>query len=130
MNQGRFQAMIRRHAKRWLRECNKGRLPHRVQLVMDHEKCLWADRSLEILRRNHLHPILDHPPSSQDLHVIEGVWAHLRKKLHASAPVGTVRREGFIKRLQGAECSLHTSGKDMLSGCREVLRRKGGRIDY
>ena len=39
MNQGRFQAMIRRSAKRWLRECNKGRLPHRVELAMDQEKC-------------------------------------------------------------------------------------------
>ena len=32
-NQARYQKMIRMHAKWWLRECNKGRLPHRAQLV-------------------------------------------------------------------------------------------------
>ena len=138
MNQGRYQKMVRLHAKRWLRECNKGRLPHRVPLVQDHEKCLWATRSLEVLRSNHLHPIMDYPPSSQDLNVIEGVWAHLRKKLHASAPRGIEKRRDFIKRLHGAVRSLNTSGQDMLvdmcSGfrkrCREVVQRKGGRIDY
>ena len=81
---------------------------------------------------------MDHPPSNQDLHVIEGVWAHLRKKLHASAPIGIERREDFIKCLQGAVRTLNISGKNMLTEMcsgfqkrsREVLKHKSGRIDY
>ena len=81
---------------------------------------------------------MDYPPSSQNLNVIEGVWAHLRPKLHASGPRGIEKRKDFIKRLHGAVCSLNTSGKimlvDMGSGfqtrCREVIQRRGCRIDY
>ena len=129
---------IRLHAKRWLRECSKGRLPHNVQLIQDHEKCLWAEQSLEALRRNHLHPIMDYPPSSQDLNVIEGVWARLREQLHASTPPGIEKRRDFIRRLHGAVRALSISHKDMLADmcnslqerCREVLRSKCCRIDY
>ena len=81
---------------------------------------------------------MDYPPSSQDLNVIEGVWAHLRKKLYASAPTGIEKQRDFIKRLHGAVHSLNTSGKDtLLDMCGsfqkrrpEVIKRKGSRIDY
>ena len=81
---------------------------------------------------------MDYPPSSQDLNVIEGVWAHLRKKLYASAPTGIEKRRDFIKRLHGAVHSLNTSEKDRLldmcssfqNRCRGVNKRKGSRIDY
>ena len=81
---------------------------------------------------------MDYPPSSQDLNVIERVWAHLRTELHASAPRGIQKRKDFIKRLHGAVRSLNTSGKvmlvDMGSGfqtrCLEVIQRRGRRIDY
>ena len=65
----------------------------------------------------------------QDINVIDGVWAHLLKTLHASAPRGIEKRKDFIKSLHGAVHLLNTSGEDMLvdmcSGfqkhCREVI---------
>ena len=51
---------------------------------------------------------------AQDVNVIDGVWAHLRKTLHASAPLGIEKRKDFIKSLHGAVHPLNTSGKDML----------------
>ena len=97
INQGRYQKMIRLHAKRWLRVFNEGRLPHRAQLVHDHGKCLWASCSLEVCRSNHFHPIMG-----------------------------------------GAVRPLNILGKDMLvdmcrgfqKRCREVIQRRGRRIDY
>ena len=57
---------------------------------------------------------MDYPPSSQGLNVIEGVWAHLRGKSHASAPSGIEKRKDFIKRLHAAVRSLNVSSIDML----------------
>ena len=81
---------------------------------------------------------MDYPPSSQDFNVIERVWAHLRRKLHAPAPRGIEKGKDFIKHLHGAVRPLNISGKDMLvdmcrgfqKRCREVIQRRGGRIDY
>ena len=111
MNQGRHQKKIRLHAKRWLRECNEGRLPLRAQLVQDDGRCLWASCSLEVSRSNHIHSTTDYPPSNHDTNVIEGVWAHMRTKLHASAPRGIEKRKDFIQRLHDAVRALNNSGR-------------------
>ena len=68
----------------------------------------------------------------QDISVIDSVWAHFRKTLHASATRGIEKRKDFIKSLHGAVHSLNTSGKvvlvDMCSGfqkrCGEVVQRR------
>ena len=38
----------------------------------------------------------------QDINVIDGVWAHLLKTLHASAPRCIEKRKVFTKSLHGA----------------------------
>ena len=86
VQQGRYQNMFRLHAKRWPGECNKRRLPYRGQVVWKHEKCLRSDRSLEILRSNHLHPIMDYPLNNQDVNFTKGVWGHFHKIFDASVP--------------------------------------------
>ena len=81
---------------------------------------------------------MDYPPSNQDFNVIASVWAHLRDKFHAFASAGIEKLKDFINRLHGAMRSLHIFGQDMLADmcsgfqerCREVIQRKGGRIDY
>ena len=74
----------------------------------------------------------------QDINVIDGIWAHLRVTLHASAPRGIEKRKDFTKSLHSAVHSLNTSGKDMLvdmcsgfrKSCREVVQRRWGHIKY
>jgi transposase len=138
MNGARYQRLISRVGKKWLRQCHKGRLPHSVSLVQDHERCLWADKSIECLSKNHFRVLEDYPPSSPDLNVIEGVWAHLRKELNERAPVHIERREDFIKRLHAAVRVLNTSKMDtLLSMCdtlqeraRDVIYLKGARTGW
>jgi transposase len=138
MNGPRFQAMMDRYGKKWLRECNDGKLPHCVSLIQDYEKCLWTKDSIACLRAHHMRPLENYPASSQDLNVIECVWAHLRVRLNKSAPTGIEGRAAFIDRLRRAVRSLNADGSSTLQAlcrsmperCRAVLYRKGGRTDY
>ena len=86
VKQIRFQKMFRLHAKRWPRECNKGRSPHRGQAASEYDRCLWADRSLEVFRSNHLHTIMGHTLNNQDVNAPKDVRGHFRKKLNACVP--------------------------------------------
>ena len=136
MNQARYQAMIAKHSEKWLRACHGGRLPHRVSLVQDHEKCLWADASLACLAEHHLYPLAT-PTSSPDLDVIEGVWALLRTELNEGAPVGVESREDFITRLGAAVARLNRRQEILLSMCnsmkdraRDVLEGRGAMTEW
>jgi transposase len=134
MNGCRYQAMINRYGKKWVRECHGGRLPHSVTLIQDHERCLWTDGSLACLASSHLKPLEGYPACSPDLNVIENVWAHLREKLNMDSPARIETREAFLVRLRGAVRSLNTTGRDtLLTLChsmkdraRGVLANKGG----
>jgi hypothetical protein len=138
MNGERYQSLIQRVGKKWLRACHGGRLPHSVPLIQDHERCLWQEASLQYLADSHFDVLSDFPPSSPDLNVIESIWAHLREELNDSAPSGIERRDKFIRRLRGAVRVLNTTKRHtLLEMCgtlhrraRDVLKLKGARTDW
>ena len=122
MNQDRYQTMVTKLGKKWLRACHAGKLPHKVSLIQDHEKCLWAAPSVACLEANHLYP-LDTAPTSPDLNVIEGIWALLRKDLITDAPVGIESRTHFIQRLRVAVRRLNRDRDALLSMCHSLKER-------
>ena len=138
MNCARYQSLISRVGKKWLRLCHGGTLPHSVSLIQDHERCLRAKESTKCLSENHFNALEDFPPSSPDLNVTEGAWAHLRTELNEGAPVGIERREDFIKRLHAAVRVLNTTKKDILLAmcaslherARDVIKLKGARTGW
>ena len=133
MNGERFRKMIEDHSLRWLRACFGRRLPKRVPLVMDFERCLRTQDSLQCLRRHRLHAVRLHPKHSLDLNASEGVWARLRQILNETAPTGRETRQVFVKRLRRSAQKLNQRyRKDLLILCanqkvraREVLERGG-----
>ena len=137
MNGERFQDMISQYGQKWLRACWSGRLLHKVALVQDHEKCLWAEESLACLAVSHLEPLGNYPVCSPDLNVIECVWALLRQRLEMDAPAGIEKRKDFIVRLRTAVRWLNSKDDVLLKLChgmrqraRDVLRQKGGRTSW
>ena len=102
MNGERFRKMLARHSADWLRTCFGRRVPTKVPLVMDHERCLRTEESLRCLRQHRLHVVSRHPKHSPDLNAIEGIWALLRQILNERQPVGMESRADFVKRLRAA----------------------------
>ena len=49
MNQQRYQAMVKTHVKSWVSACWGRGKPQTVHLVQDHERCLWVEKSLEVV---------------------------------------------------------------------------------
>ena len=105
-NGERFRKMLARHSVCWLRACFGRRVPTKVPLVMDHERCLRSE-SLRCLRQHRLHVVSRHPKHSPDLNAIEGIWALLRQILNESQPVGIESRQDFVKRLRAAARTLN-----------------------
>lgn len=95
-----FRRMIARFAKKWKRVCFGRRVPRRIPLVQDHERCLWQDKSLKTLRAEGLEVETNFPKSSPDLNAIEGVWNLLRQLLDKSAPDVRETRARFLVRLR------------------------------
>ena len=114
MNGARFRSMIEDNSSEWLQACFGRRLPARVPLVMDFERCLRTQESLECLRRHRLHVVKRHTKHSPDLNAIEGIWARLRQVLHETAPTGRETRPLFIRRLRRAAARLNARHREEL----------------
>ena len=107
MNGPRFRRMIEKHSARWLRCCFGRRVPKRVPLIMDHERCLRTSESSKCLRKHRLHTVPAHPKHSADLNAIENIWAFVRRALDANAPTGREGRAAFVRRLRATVRSLN-----------------------
>ena len=130
MNAGRYQAMINKYGKKWLRECHDGTLPRSTTLIQDHERCLWTKDSVACLAANNLHVLQNYPVNSPDLNPIECVWAHLRTELHRGAPTGIESRSAFIKRLRAAVRKLNTTGKGTLQSLCGSMHKRADAVIY
>ena len=136
MNGTNFRDMMSDHALDWKRRCWPSRAPRVVNLIQDHERCLWQKDSISLLKELNMPPVTRYPPNSPDLNPIEQCWSLLRTYLDERAPTGLETREAFIARLHGAVRHLNTSKRDvLLKMCRdqktraqEVLDNEGGRI--
>eukprot|EP00973_Karenia_brevis_P031065 4285385-Karenia_brevis.AAC.1 len=93
--------MIERFAEKWISSAWVRR-PKQVRLIMDYERCLRQDESLQCLRENGFYVQPNYPVNSADLNAIEMVWAFLRQKLESEAPEEMEACEDFIRRLHGA----------------------------
>ena len=76
---------------------------------------MWTDRCFKVLRSIHVHPFMEHPPSSQDFNVSEDAWANGWGRVRATAPASIETRKDLGKRLHGVVRPLSISGKDMLT---------------
>lgn len=138
MNAWRYQEMIDKYGKKWLRECHGGTLPRSTTLIQDHERCLWTKDSIACLAANNLHVLDNYPVNSPDLNPIECVWAHLRRVLDSGAPAGVESRPAFIKRLRAAVRKLNTTDKETLQSlcgsmhkrADAVIKGRGARTDF
>ena len=132
-----FRHMIETYGAKWIRTCWPNRRPRRVQIIMDWERCLRTDESLECLREHCMHAVPNYPKSSGDLNSIENVWHHLKGRLDETAPSTLESRPDFLIRLRAAIQHLNTTKahvlqqlcRDQMKRAQKVINNDGGRID-
>jgi len=116
--------MMSRFGHSWARACFHGRLPRGVQVVQDHERCLWQEKSLECLEALGLPVLENFPKCSPDLNAIEGMWHLLRQRLDSQAPAERETRPEFLIRLRRTVAWLNENlHKKMLGMCRDQRAR-------
>lgn len=138
MNGPVFRNMLNRYAAKWKKACFRSRVPRRIAIVQDHEKCLWQKESLKTLRKHRLFVVEKFPKSSPDLNAIEGVWAMLRKRLDESSPYRRETRKQFIARLRRQVHHMNKVSKKVLKTlctnqkvrAADVLEAKGARTRW
>lgn len=136
MNGPTYREMMTANVASWKRACWPSRKPAVLQVIQDHERCLWQEESLKCLKDLGVPALSRYPKSSPDLNAIEEVWALLRTYLEERAPEGLERRQDFLARLRGAVLHLNQSKKGvLLKLCRnqkeraeELLALSGARI--
>ena len=98
MNGERYKYMIDRFFAQWRRDSFGDDRP--VNLVQDHEKCLWKAENVLALRKSGCNLLKNFPKHSPDLNAIEGFWNLLRIRLQDTAPANLESRGSFVTRLR------------------------------
>ncbi len=99
MNIKRYNALMKSKFAGWRRKCFP-RTSGRVNLVQDHERCLWHDSNATTLREAGFSLVKNFPKCSPNLNAIEGWRRRLKQKLETNAPAHFETRPDFIKRLK------------------------------
>ena len=136
MNRDHYVRIITNHFDKWLRDAFGDE--HKVFLVQDHERCLWAKESRDAIRAVGLTLLDNFPKSSQDLNPIECVWNVLRDRKDHTTPRCQETREEFISRLRVAVAWVnrnHSAYLTNLCACQrgwalDVLQAKGARTKH
>ena len=122
MNSIRYQQLVESQFAQWRRNCFGDDKPCR--LIQDHEKCLWANTSVDALKKAGCPPVAKFPKCSPDLNAIENIWAMLRTRLVDTEPVHLESRAQFLVRLRRCVRWLNEHKKEeMLKKCANQKER-------
>ena len=103
MDANTYVAVIKKNFRTWLTSAFWPGA--KVHLLQDHERCLWAQKSLAALHEVggvHLEVLENYPAASQDLNPVETVWRELRARLNETEPTRMETRQAFLRRLANA----------------------------
>ena len=132
----RYAALVRNKFSLWAKAAWGRKLPTKVRIVQDHERCLWMDGPRRALREEGLEVVENYPKYSPDLNHIENCWHQLRDELAKNAPVAIEKRGAFLDRLRRTVQRMNKRGdfKETCSGQKkradEVIELGGARTHY
>lgn len=137
MNRWWYEWIVRERFPKWIKD-SFGVQKRGVNLVQDHEKCLWAGEPRMAMGSIRINLLENYPKCSQDLNPIEEAWRELRQRLYDTQPTDMEGRRGFIVRLRSAVSWLNKNRADFFSRicnsqvdwAEDVRKAKGARTRH
>ena len=109
-----------------------------VQLLQDHERCLWTGEARDAMDEAGLELLTRFPKCSQDLNPIEDAWREFKVRLADSQPATLETRDEFVARLRSAVAWVNRNRRNLfmricnsqVERANDVIQAKGGRTKH